>query len=114
MVVSVATIVPFELVRTGGRYPPVDEILATLRAATAQVVALDGVAIVGKTGADRTLNVVMLGAAVGLGLLPVDETQLLDAVGARTAPSFREANRRAFLLGRDAVREPEKAEEARV
>ena len=103
VILSLGTIVPFELVRTGGTYPPVDSIVEQLRAVAGQVVPLDGVKIVGKTGADRTLNVVMLGAAAGLGMLPMSEEHVLGAVLERTAPKFREANRAAFLLGRQAV-----------
>lgn len=104
VLVSLGTIVPFELVRTGGTYPPVEDILGQLRAVAGEVAPLDAVAIVGKTGADRTLNVVMLGAAAGLGMLPTSEEQVLAAVLERTAPGFREANRAAFELGRQAVR----------
>ncbi len=103
VLVSVGTIVPFELVRAGGDYPEVASILAAIGAVARQVVPLDGARIVGRTGADRTLNAVLLGAAVGLGMLPLGEAPVLGAILARTAPTFREANRRAFLLGRDAV-----------
>jgi indolepyruvate ferredoxin oxidoreductase beta subunit len=110
VLVSLGTIVPFELVRAGGTYPPVDGILAELRAVAAEVATVDGIALVGRTGADRTLNVVMLGAASGLGWLPVDEEHVLGAVLARTAAKFQGANRQAFLLGRDAVRRPDDQE----
>lgn len=104
VLVSVGTIVPFELVRTGAAYPPVDSILEALRKVAAEVVALDGVKIVGRSGSDRTLNVVMLGAAAAIDLLGMSDEQVLGAVLSRTAPAFREANRAAFLLGGKAVR----------
>ncbi len=57
----------------------------------------------------------MLGAAAGLGLLPVGEASLLDAIATRCGKKFAEANAKAFLLGRDAVRaERGSAREARV
>jgi indolepyruvate ferredoxin oxidoreductase beta subunit len=104
VLVSVGTIVPFELVRTGGTYPPVEDIVGQLRRVAGEVVPLDAAGIVGRTGADRTLNVVMLGAASGLGMLPTSAEHVLGAVLERTAPSFREANHAAFELGRQAAR----------
>jgi indolepyruvate ferredoxin oxidoreductase beta subunit len=101
---SVGAIVPFELVRTGATYPTVDSIVAELRRVAKDVVALDGAKIVGRTGADRTLNAVILGAATALDLLPMSDEHVLGAVLARTAPAFHEANRAAFLLGQTAVR----------
>jgi len=104
VLVSQATIVPFELIRTGETYPPVPLIVEQLRAVAGEVTVLDAAAVVGRTGADRTLNVVMLGAAAGLGMLPVGAERVLAAVLERTAPKFRDANRTAFELGRKAVR----------
>ncbi len=104
VIVSLGTIIPFELTRTGGVYPPVESILEELRAVAARVVPIDGAKIVGRTGADRTLNAVMLGAASGLGWLPASEEAVLKQVLDRTAAKFRAANQHAFELGRNAVR----------
>jgi indolepyruvate ferredoxin oxidoreductase beta subunit len=101
---SLTAIVPFELARTGVAYPPIEAILDDLRAAAAEVVPIDGASIVGASGADRTLNAVLLGALAALGWLPIDAGRVLEAVIGRTATTFRDANRRAFELGRGAVR----------
>lgn len=103
VLVSLGTIVPFELVRTGIPYPPVEGILAELRAVAADVVSIDGSGGVARSGSDRTLNAVILGAIARLGWLPIDGGLLLDVVLGRTAPKFREANRRAFEHGQDAA-----------
>jgi len=104
VLINTAAIVPFELTRTGHAYPSVDAMLAQLRAEAAEVVAIDGIRIVGQSGAARTLNAVMLGAASALGWLPADEESVLAALTVRTARQFQDANRRAFGLGRDAMR----------
>lgn len=112
VLVSLGAIVPFELTRTGAAYPSVDSILGTLREHVREVVPIDGGKLVGRTGADRTLNAVMLGAAAGLGWTAPGATELAAELLERTAPRFREANRQAFELGRGAVRP--RAEETRV
>jgi len=112
VLVSVGTIVPFELTRTGGVYPALETMLSELRAVTPDVVPIDGTRIVGCTGADRTLNAVMLGAATELQWVASGASEILDAMLSRTAPKFRDANRRAFELGREAVRV--RTEKARV
>jgi indolepyruvate ferredoxin oxidoreductase beta subunit len=104
VLVSSSRIVPLELVRDGKEYPSNDTIAATLRETGAEVHFVDGAALVRFIGEPRTLNVLLLGAAAGLGLLPIPEQTLLDAALARCAPAFVDSNRRAFAAGRDAVR----------
>ncbi len=104
VLVSVGTIIPFELTRTGGVYPEVEAMLRDIRDVATEVVTIDGGKLVGRTGVDRTLNAVMLGAASALGWLPAAEERILQEVVSRTAVNFREANRHAFDLGHNAVR----------
>ncbi|MCK6534577.1 MAG: 2-oxoacid:acceptor oxidoreductase family protein [Polyangiaceae bacterium] len=93
---------PFQAVFESTAIPEPDAIVAALRDVAGQVHELDAPALVGAVGETRTLNVLMLGAASGLGLLPVGEVALLDAITERCGRKFAEANRKAFILGRDA------------
>lgn len=47
----------------------------------------------------RSLNVMLLGAAVGMGALPLGEQELADALRRRMRPSLVEPNLRALALG---------------
>lgn len=106
---------PFETVLGGTDVPDAASITTTLRGVAGEVHVVDARALVGAVGESRTLNVLMLGAAVGLGLLPVSEPALVAAIVARCGHKFAAQNEQAFRLGRDAVRaEREKPEEARL
>jgi indolepyruvate ferredoxin oxidoreductase, beta subunit len=103
VVSSRSLIVPFEAVLASAPPPDVDDLIRQLGAVAREVHAVDTRSLMGSVGEARALNVMMLGAAVGLGLVPIGEAAILDAVDARCGPKYRDANRRAFLLGRDAL-----------
>lgn len=103
VLVNLGIIVPFSLAMTGAPYPPVSEILASLRAVTPRVFEVDGPTLVKQVGVGRTLNVVLLGALAGLGVLPFGPDTLWQAVARHSPSRFLEANRRTFALGMEAV-----------
>ncbi len=86
--------------------PPTDAeaVVERLREVAREVHAVDTQTLVGSVGETRTLNVLMLGAAAGAGLLPVSERALLEAIEERCGAKYANKNRRAFLIGRDATR----------
>lgn len=97
---------PFQIVLDGTTPPEPEGVLQSIRDVAREVQVVDAPALVGAVGETRTLNVLMLGAASGLGLLPVGEAALLEAIVERCGQRFAEHNQKAFLLGRDAVRTP--------
>ncbi len=84
-------------------YPPKEQLMAHLNQLAAEVVSLDAVERAHQAGDAQALNMVMLGALGGWGLLPISaealETQIIGSLAAR----FAETNRRAFRLGMEAV-----------
>ena len=104
VVTSRSVMVPFEVIRTGAPLPDEARLVEQLRAVAREVHVIDARALLGAVGESRTLNVIMLGATAGLGLLPIGEPALLDAIGERCGRKYLDANHRAFALGRDAVR----------
>jgi indolepyruvate ferredoxin oxidoreductase beta subunit len=80
-------------------YPPLEEILTAIRAASATVVEVDGRAAAEQAGEARTLNIVVLGVLAGLGWLPCDESRVWSAVERHCRARYRDVNRRAFALG---------------
>jgi len=89
--------------RNEGCYPDVSELEAALRAVTPHLVALDFTRLAEESGSPRALNMVMLGAFFGIGLLPDSPGEFLEAVRARIPPRLSEANEIAFLSGVRAV-----------
>jgi indolepyruvate ferredoxin oxidoreductase, beta subunit len=104
VVTNTATISAFELTQ-GCPYPPLDEILSELGSRARSVRAFDARALAIQAGALRSLNVVMLGAASALGLLPVPQAALEAAIRERCSAGFFSTNRAAFALGQSAAAE---------
>jgi len=101
VVVSLGQVPPFTLAQRGEAYPDVEGILASLRAAAGEVVTLDGPSLAQAAGSAQALNMVMLGALAGLGVLPLAPEAVLGAIEA--ASRGDDIGRRAFGLGRRAV-----------
>ncbi len=104
VLLNTGRVVPFTLVMRGAAYPPPQEILRPLQEAAAAVHPLDAPALLEQLDAPGALNLLMLGALVGLGLLPLDEAEVWAAAERRLPARLREGNRAAFLSGREALR----------
>ncbi len=104
LVTSRSLLVPFEAVLASTALPDVNRIVEQLGQVTREVHALDTRTLMESVGDSRALNLLMVGAAVGLGFLPIPEPALLGAAYARCGSKHMKANRQAFLLGRDAFR----------
>ena len=65
--------------------------------------SLDGPALVRRAGDPRSLNMVMLGAFDGFGVLPLPGGALWASLERRLPAGRREAARRAFELRREAI-----------
>src|SRR3970282_1677841 len=83
-------------------YPPVDELLATLRRRCGRLVTVDAARLALAAGSPQVQNVVMVGALAAAGGAPVNADQLRAAI-AEQAPRNRDTNLRAFELGFTAV-----------
>lgn len=67
---------------------------------------VDSDAIAKSTGNAKTSNTVMLGAALSTGVLPIGIPEVEAALSDRFSGPVLEANRKALLLGKDAVHFP--------
>ncbi len=101
---SVHPIPPASLQSRGLPYPDLDALLEPLRAAAGSLLTLDAFALAGEAGSLRSVNVVMLGVLAGSGLLPFPGEALLDTMIGAGVPALAEVNRKAFGLGREALR----------
>ena len=87
---------------TGPSYFPYEEILARIKRATSSIVALDALSIAERSGNARAENVVLLGAACGIGGFPLPRDLTRDAVASIVPPKTVEANLAAFDKGYEA------------
>jgi indolepyruvate ferredoxin oxidoreductase, beta subunit len=90
---------PFTVAVGQGKYPDVDEMLALIKKKTDRVIALDGNAVAEEVGNPLALNMVMLGALIGSGTIPITAEDMKKAISASTKKAFLEANLRAFDKG---------------
>jgi len=90
---------PFTVSVGQGVYPPVEEIMGLIRAKVGRVIALDGNAMAEEAGNPLSLNMVMLGALIGSGSIPVGAEDMKKTISTTTKKAFLESNLKAFDLG---------------
>ena len=90
---------PFTVAVGQGTYPPVDKTLDMIRNKAKKVIALDGNAMATKAGNPLSLNMVMLGALIGSGTIPIGAQDMKKTISTSTKKAFLESNLEAFDLG---------------
>ncbi len=105
VILNPSPVYPVDVSTGNAKYPPIEEIEAVLRALAGTVAVVDGTTIAGELGNPRSMNIVMLGAAYGTGLISFDRQILLDAIAGSFKPKFKEMNEKAFLAGEKAYKD---------
>ncbi len=90
---------PFTVAIGQGTYPSVDESLKLIRSKAKKVIALDGNAMAAEAGNSLSLNMVMLGALIGSGTIPIGAEDMKKTISTSTKKAFLEFNLKAFDLG---------------
>lgn len=85
------------------RYPELREIEDALTELGAESYLLDATGLALEAGSEKSTNVVLLGALSARGALPVSDESLTCTIEARVPKKARQANMRAFELGREAM-----------
>ncbi len=92
---------PFTVSVGQGTYPPVDEVLDKIQTKVKNVIALNGNALAEEAGNPLSLNMVMLGALIGSGSVPITAEAMKETISTSTKKAFLESNLKAFDLGRE-------------
>ena len=92
-------VVPPMIHQMGMDYPNLTEIRDFLKNVSQNIFFIDGVKIATDLGNPRTMNVVMLGALIGLKVLPLKKETLENAILSYLPTKFHEINRKAFKFG---------------
>jgi indolepyruvate ferredoxin oxidoreductase beta subunit len=80
-------------------YPDHEEILKAMNNFTNKIIEFDALEIAGKAGSSRSLNMVMLGAIIGTGLVPITSEAAIDVVSTAFPKKFEKINVEATKLG---------------
>ena len=93
---------PFTAAIGRGVYPEMETILKLLREKTGGLIAIDATGLAQKAGNPLGTNMVLLGALIRTGLIPLSADTVRAAISASTKKAFAEANIKAFDLGYEA------------
>jgi indolepyruvate ferredoxin oxidoreductase beta subunit len=97
--INESIIIPPMIHQMGMHYPNLIEIRDFLKNVSTNIFFIDGVKIASDLGNLRTMNVVMLGALIGLDVLPLNSETLKKAILSYLPNKLHEINRQAFKVG---------------
>ncbi|MHB8070968.1 MAG: indolepyruvate oxidoreductase subunit beta [Candidatus Cryosericum sp.] len=104
VVTEVRPIVPVSVSMGGTPYPPVEDLLGYLRSQVARVYAVPATALAEEMGLPQAANVVLLGAVMGTGVIPLDLAVIRAALAAAVPPKALDVNLKALEAGFESVR----------
>ena len=99
VVTNMSPLPPFTVTIGKGVYPDLAELQRLIQAKTAKLIAFDAIALAKKAGNVMSLNMVLLGALIQTGTLPLSGECVKAAIRTTTKASFQEINLTAFDLG---------------
>jgi len=90
---------PFTVAIGKGVYPDLNELQNLLRAKTAKLIAIDAVRLAREAGNELAVNMVLLGALIQTGKLPVKAETVKEVIRSKTKQAFVDSNIKAFESG---------------
>jgi indolepyruvate ferredoxin oxidoreductase beta subunit len=99
VITNTAAMPPFTAAIGKGVYPPVEKIKALLAEKTARLVAINANELAAEAGSALSVNMVLLGALIQTGALPISPDTVRKAIAATVKKSFVDTNLKAFDLG---------------
>ena len=86
------------------QYPEVEEIKTQIEQAFPRVMFIDPFTIAKKCGYIQAANVVLLGALVATGILPVDKDEVLKTIKENVGFWMWRVDRKAFIQGYEVIK----------
>lgn len=99
IITNLIPIPPFTVAIGKGVYPDVGEIQKLLQAKSSKLIAFDAVELARQAGGIMSVNMVLLGALIQTGIIPLSAENVKDAICTRTKEAFVDTNIKAFELG---------------
>ena len=99
VITSLAPLSPFTVTTGSSTYPSLNVLQALIRKKTAKLIAFDAAAMAKEAGNVMSVNMVLLGALIQTGTVPLSAENIQEAIMKRTRKAFVESNLRAFELG---------------
>lgn len=99
VVTNLTPLPPFTVAIGKGVYPDLVRLQDLIRAKTAKLIAIDALKLAKQAGSSLAVNMVLLGALIQTGKLPIPPENLLGAIRAKVKQAFVDINLKAFELG---------------
>jgi indolepyruvate ferredoxin oxidoreductase beta subunit len=103
VITNTSPLPPFTAAIGKGVYPDLETITQLIKSKVGRLITLDANALAKEAGNELSVNIVLLGALIKTGVLPVTADSVRDAIRETTKAAFVETNLKAFELGVGAV-----------
>jgi indolepyruvate ferredoxin oxidoreductase beta subunit len=99
VITNTSPLPPFTVAIGRGVYPDLDELQKLIKAKTSRFIAFNGIDLAKQAGNVMSLNIVLLGALIQTGVLPLSVDSVKQAIQTTTKQAFLDSNLKAFELG---------------
>jgi indolepyruvate ferredoxin oxidoreductase beta subunit len=103
VITNLAPLMPFTVNIGQGVYPELKELQELIRRKTAKLIAFNAADLAKEAGNVLAVNMVLLGALIQTGVLPLTAENVKEAMQRKTKQQFLESNLKAFELGYSAA-----------
>jgi indolepyruvate ferredoxin oxidoreductase beta subunit len=99
VITNLAPLMPYTVNIGQGVYPDLKELQELIRNKTAGLIAFNAAALAEEVGNSLSVNMVLLGALIQTGVLPLSVDEVKEAMKTKTKKAFLDSNLKAFDLG---------------
>jgi len=99
VITNIAPLMPFTVNIGQGVYPDLKRLQELIRGKTARLVAFNATALAKQAGNVLAVNMVLLGALIQTGVLPLSADHVKEAMRRKTKAAFLDINLKAFDMG---------------
>ncbi len=103
VITNLSPVPPFTVAIGKGVYPDLNKLQDLIREKTSKLIAFDAVSLAKEAGNVLAVNMVLLGALIQTGILPLSAEKIKEAIQSNTKKAFVETNLKAFDLGYSAA-----------
>ncbi len=103
VITNLAPLMPFTVNIGQGVYPDLKELQELIRKKTAKLIAFNAADLAKQAGNVLAVNMVLLGALIQTGILPLTVDHVKEAMQRKTKQQFLDSNLKAFELGYSAA-----------
>jgi indolepyruvate ferredoxin oxidoreductase beta subunit len=96
---NLAPMSPFTVTVGNGVYPDLNKLQSLIKSKTAKLIAFNAEVLAREAGTVLSVNMVLLGALIQTGKIPLSKETVQKAIKTKTKKAFVESNLKAFELG---------------